>query len=47
MKFSEFITYYKSGVEKAFCKNPLQTPIEEILVTYIINKLKNSYSSED
>ena len=27
MKFTEFLSYYKSGVEKAFCKNPLQTPI--------------------
>jgi hypothetical protein len=28
MKFSEFLTYYKSGVERAFSRNPLQIPIE-------------------
>lgn len=40
MHIADFVTYYKSGVEKAFIAVKLPITIEEILAIYVDSKLK-------
>ena len=47
MKYSEFINYFKNGVERAFSKNPLQVSVEEMLSVYIDAKLKGAFPTQD
>ncbi len=39
-QMSDFVSFYKAGVEKAFIAVKLPVPIEEILAIYVDLKMK-------